>query len=131
MNKVLQEYKEKEKEYYNIKSAFNSAEIDLMCECVVAANKVYKNIIKYEGHGDKTYKVFPRYNHVQVNKSSVYLSSDVPNVRLLDIPFEWLDMSDEELEQISVNKEKERKDKEREYLLRIRAENEKKLKDLE
>jgi hypothetical protein len=131
MNSYLKEYKEKEEEYYSIKSAFNSAEIALVCKCVIVANKVYKNIIELVEQGGKTYEVWPRYNHVQVNRDSIYLNSDEPNICLLDIPFEWLDMSDEELEQESIVKENERKEKERAYLLRVQAENEKKLKELE
>jgi hypothetical protein len=102
-----------------------------VCKCVIVANKVYKNIIELVEQGGKTYEVWPRYNHVQVNRDSIYLNSDEPNICLLDIPFEWLDMSDEELEQESIVKENERKEKERAYLLRVQAENEKKLKELE
>ena len=131
MNKVLQEYKEKANIYYKAKSDKDSAEVELKILCTDIARKVLKYKFSKIVKDGKEYMAVPYYEHMQVNKDSIYLHSDNNIPPFLDIPIKWLSVSDEELEQISAIEEQKHKDKERTYLLRVQAENEKKLKELE
>lgn len=128
MNKTLKAYTEAEKECYEAKNKFWSAEIELRMCCLMIAEKVYKNIFrKHTDQNGVEHTLIPTGYKIQVNKSNIFIMGESH----ITMPLCWLDMSDEELEEVSKEIKRAELQEEQDKLRKTIEEARKKLEHLE